>query len=283
MALCLASRDDADDIARRSVAVADHEQSQAAAQTEQDKSVLFFGVVRVVDEFRILIGEDGLRIIEAHAALAQVGRRLLGIPLESEHRASVRTTYIHCKPSRGEAVRVAVNLAKRVIQVHAVDAAGHVLNCRALARDEFLAWCAQLPAGCIVAMQTNSGAHHWARKLIALGLDARIIAAQRASPYRQTRRQRRLGGSNRRCPRERNGSCRPQASAPLSGSHLGPHTRPMRPCNKAVSREAVGSFVHALHRRLLIHQPQTCIEVFNNEYEFSLTRWEVPLEVPLKG
>ena len=70
----------------------------------------------------------------------------------------------------------------------------------------------------------------------------------------------------------------PRASAPLSGSHLGPHTRPMRPCNKAVSREAVGSFVHALHRRLLIHQPQTCIEVFNNEYEFSLTRWEVPLE-----
>ena len=30
---------------------------------------------------------------------------------------------------------------------------------------------------------------------------------------------------------------------PLSGSHLGPHTRPMCPCNKAVSREAVCSFV----------------------------------------
>ena len=44
---------------------------------------------------------------------------------------------------------------------------------RALARDKFLAWCAQLPAGCIVAMETSSGAHHWARKLIALGLNAR--------------------------------------------------------------------------------------------------------------
>lgn len=87
--------------------------------------------------------------------------------------------------TRGQAVRVGVDLAKRVIQVHAVDAAGRVLCSRALARDKFLAWCAQLPAGCIVAMETSSSAHHWARKLIALGLDARIIAAQLVSPYRR--------------------------------------------------------------------------------------------------
>ena len=86
---------------------------------------------------------------------------------------------------RGEAVRVGVDLAKRVIQVHAVDAAGQVLTSRALPRDKFIAWCAQLPAGCIVAMETSSSSHHWARKLIALGLDARIIAAQLVSPYRR--------------------------------------------------------------------------------------------------
>ncbi len=34
-------------------------------------------------------------------------------------------------------------------------------------------------------METSSSAHHWARKLIALGLDARIIAAQLVSPYRK--------------------------------------------------------------------------------------------------
>ena len=60
-----------------------------------------------------------------------------------------------------------------------------MLTSRALARDKFVAWCAQLPAGCIVAMETSSSAHHWARKLIALGLDARIIAAQLVSPYRK--------------------------------------------------------------------------------------------------
>jgi transposase len=87
--------------------------------------------------------------------------------------------------ARGEASRVGVDLAKRVIQVHAVDGAGKVLATRALARDKFMPWCAQLPAGCIVAMETSSSSHHWARKLIALGLDARIIAAQLVSPYRK--------------------------------------------------------------------------------------------------
>ena len=48
--------------------------------------------------------------------------------------------------TRGQAVRVGVDLAKRVIQVHAVDGAGRVLVSRALARDKFIAWCAQLPA-----------------------------------------------------------------------------------------------------------------------------------------
>ena len=86
---------------------------------------------------------------------------------------------------RGQAVRVGVDLAKRVIQVHAVDGAGQVLATRALPRDKFIAWCAQLPAGCIVAMETSSSSHHWARKLMTLGLDARIIAAQLVSPYRR--------------------------------------------------------------------------------------------------
>ena len=86
--------------------------------------------------------------------------------------------------TRGQAVRVGVDLAKRVIQVHAVGAGGRVVAARALARDKFVEWCVMLPAGCVVAMEASSSAHHWARKLIALGLDARIISAQLVSPYR---------------------------------------------------------------------------------------------------
>ncbi len=55
-------------------------------------------------------------------------------------------------------VRVGVDLAKRVIQVHAVDAGGQLLTGRALARDKFIAWCAQLPAGCVVAMEASDPA-----------------------------------------------------------------------------------------------------------------------------
>ena len=81
-------------------------------------------------------------------------------------------------------VRVGVDLAKLVIQVHAVDAAGRRVVSRALKRDQFIAWCAQLPAMCVVAMEACTSGHHWARRLRAAGLDARLIAAHFVSPYR---------------------------------------------------------------------------------------------------
>lgn len=85
-----------------------------------------------------------------------------------------------------EITRVGVDLAKHVIQVHAVDAVGKVVSNRPLPRDKFVTWCAQLPAGCLVAMEASSSAHYWgARTLVALGLDARIIAAAHlVAPYR---------------------------------------------------------------------------------------------------
>lgn len=88
------------------------------------------------------------------------------------------------KNTEVSAVRVGVDLSKRVIQVHAVDGGGRVLTNRALARDKFLAWCARLPLGCMVVMEVSSSAHHWARRLLAMGLDARIISAHLAAPYR---------------------------------------------------------------------------------------------------
>ena len=75
--------------------------------------------------------------------------------------------------TRGLIVRVGVDLAKSVIQVHAVDSAGRRVAAHAIKRDKFLAWCAQLPAGCVLAMEACSGAHHWGRQLRAMGLDAR--------------------------------------------------------------------------------------------------------------
>lgn len=81
-----------------------------------------------------------------------------------------------------EITRVGVDLAKHVIQVRAVDAAGQRVASRALVAGKFIAWCAQLPPGCLVAMEVGSSAHHWAYRLIALGLEARIITAHRVPP-----------------------------------------------------------------------------------------------------
>ena len=86
--------------------------------------------------------------------------------------------------TRALIARVGVDLAKQVIQVHAVDAQGRRVVARAFKRDQFVAWCVQLPTGCVVAMEACSSAHHWARKLRSMGLDARLIAANFVSPYR---------------------------------------------------------------------------------------------------
>lgn len=82
-------------------------------------------------------------------------------------------------------VRVGADIAKQVIHVHAVDAAGKRVVARALKRDQFLPWCQQhLPAGCVVAMEACSGAHHWARRLLSMGFAARLIAPHLVTPYR---------------------------------------------------------------------------------------------------
>ena len=75
-------------------------------------------------------------------------------------------------------------MAKSVIQVNAVDAGGRLVTNRQLSRYKFLPWCAQLPAGCSVAMEACGGSHYWARKLIALGLNVKIIAAHLVVHYR---------------------------------------------------------------------------------------------------
>jgi len=80
--------------------------------------------------------------------------------------------------------RVSVDLAKRVLQVHAVSASSQRITSRALSRDKFLPWCAQLQPGSMTATEASSSAHHWARRLRAMGLDARIIAAHLVAPYR---------------------------------------------------------------------------------------------------
>ena len=86
--------------------------------------------------------------------------------------------------TRAPVARVGVDLSKRVYQVHAVDGQGRTVLARAMPVDRFFAWSAELPQGCIVAMETCGGAHHVARRLRLMGLDARLVAGHFVTPYR---------------------------------------------------------------------------------------------------
>jgi transposase len=80
--------------------------------------------------------------------------------------------------------RIGVGLAKNLIQVHGVDSMERVVVTKAISRQKFLEWFANL-APCLVAMEACSAAHYWARKLRALGHEVRLIAPQFAAPYRK--------------------------------------------------------------------------------------------------
>jgi transposase len=80
--------------------------------------------------------------------------------------------------------RVGVDLSKRFYQVHAVDGSGMKVLTKAMSPERFFTWCANLPTGCLVVTEACGGAHHVARCLQPMGLDARLIAAHFVSPYR---------------------------------------------------------------------------------------------------
>jgi transposase len=77
---------------------------------------------------------------------------------------------------------VGLDLAKHVFHVHGVDVCGRVIVSKALRRKDVLVFFAQLPQ-CLVGMEACGSAHHWARELIKLGHDVRIMPAAYVKPY----------------------------------------------------------------------------------------------------
>ena len=73
-----------------------------------------------------------------------------------------------------EVITIGVDLAKNIFQVHGVDAEGGVVVRRQLRRGQMLAFFKKLPP-CLVGMEACATAHHWARQLIGLGHEVRLM------------------------------------------------------------------------------------------------------------
>lgn len=81
-----------------------------------------------------------------------------------------------------QVVRIGLDLAKYVFEVHGVDSHGKVAVRKRLRRDAVARFFVNLPP-CVVGMEASNGAHYWARVLSDLGHEVRLISPQFVTPY----------------------------------------------------------------------------------------------------
>src|SRR3954470_24695196 len=86
------------------------------------------------------------------------------------------------EPSMGDIITIGLDLAKNVFQVHAVDEMGSVVMRNRLRRSQVLAFFAEIPP-CLIGLEACATAHHWARELIALGHEARLMPPNYVKAY----------------------------------------------------------------------------------------------------
>ena len=80
---------------------------------------------------------------------------------------------------------VGLDLAKSVFQIHAADNEGKPVLKKRLRRGQLLGFFAGLEP-CLVGMEACGSAHYWARELMKLGHEVRLIAPQFVKPFVKT-------------------------------------------------------------------------------------------------
>ena len=81
-----------------------------------------------------------------------------------------------------EVSTIGLDLAKNVFQIHGVDASGRIVIRRAIRRSQVLPFFAKLPP-CLVGIEACGTSHHWARELLSLGDDERLMPPAYVKPY----------------------------------------------------------------------------------------------------
>jgi transposase len=82
----------------------------------------------------------------------------------------------------GEVSTVGLDIAKSIFQVHGVDTDGAVVMRKRIGRAKVLEFFAALPP-CVVGIEACPSAHHWSRKLRALGHTVRLMPPSYVKAY----------------------------------------------------------------------------------------------------
>jgi transposase len=82
----------------------------------------------------------------------------------------------------GEVSTIGIDLAKSVFQLHGVDAEGRAVLRRQLRRSQMLEFFQRLPP-CLIGMEACASAHYWAREMIELGHDVRLMQPSYVKGY----------------------------------------------------------------------------------------------------
>ena len=81
-----------------------------------------------------------------------------------------------------EITTIGLDLAKNVFQVHGIDEAGNVLVRKRLRRSQVLGFFSGL-SRCLIGMEACATAHYWARELVGLGHEVRLMPPHYVKAY----------------------------------------------------------------------------------------------------
>jgi transposase len=84
--------------------------------------------------------------------------------------------------SMEEVITIGLDIAKHVFHAHGADERGRAVFSKRISRAKLLEFFASQPR-CVVALEACGGAHHWARQLISLGHDVRLIPPAYVKPF----------------------------------------------------------------------------------------------------
>lgn len=77
---------------------------------------------------------------------------------------------------------IGIDIAKNFIQIHGADSKGKQVLKKRVSRENFLGFMVNLPK-VLIGMEACGGAHYWARELIKLGFDVKLMSPRKVKKY----------------------------------------------------------------------------------------------------